>query len=75
MPAEYVPTDAQRALVESASAFGSGCPKWDRKRHRSVLGQIPFLTFNLAWMKAALYHLVDSGLFGTFIDWQALASI
>jgi hypothetical protein len=22
MPAEYVPTDAQRALVESASAFG-----------------------------------------------------
>jgi hypothetical protein len=29
MPAEYVPTDAQRALVESASAFGSGCPKWD----------------------------------------------
>jgi hypothetical protein len=34
-----------------------------------------FLTFNLPWMKAALDHLVDGGLFGTFIDWRALASI
>jgi hypothetical protein len=34
MPAEYVPTDAHRALVESASAFGitqaeiDGWPSW-----------------------------------------------
>jgi hypothetical protein len=28
-----------------------------------------FLAFNLAWIKAALSHLADGGLFGTFIDW------
>ena len=34
-----------------------------------------FLTFNLAWMKAALDHLVDGGLFGTFIDWRGLPTV
>ena len=47
------------------------CPDYGHGQNL-VMG---FLTFNLAWMKAALDHLVDSGLFGTFIDWQALASI
>src|SRR6202047_2506235 len=34
-----------------------------------------FLAFNLAWMKAALSHLADGGLFGTFIDWRALPTV
>ena len=34
-----------------------------------------FLTFNLAWMKAALDHLADGGLFGTFIDWRGLPAV
>ena len=31
-----------------------------------------FLAFNRAWMKAALEHLADGGLFATFIDWRGL---
>jgi hypothetical protein len=34
-----------------------------------------FLTFNLAWMKAALDHLADGGLFGAFIDWRGLPTV
>jgi DNA modification methylase len=34
-----------------------------------------FLAFNLAWMKAALSHLADGGLFGTFIDWRGLPTV
>jgi DNA modification methylase len=34
-----------------------------------------FLTFNLAWMKAALDQLADGGLFGTFIDWRGLPAV
>jgi DNA modification methylase len=34
-----------------------------------------FLTFNLAWMKAALDYLADGGLFGTFIDWRGLPTV
>ena len=34
-----------------------------------------FLTFNLAWMKAALDRLADGGLFGTFIDWRGLPTV
>ena len=29
-----------------------------------------FLAFNLAWIGAALRHLCDGGVFGTFIDWR-----
>jgi DNA modification methylase len=34
-----------------------------------------FLAFNLAWMKAALSHLANGGLFGTFIDWRGLPTV
>src|SRR3982074_1809700 len=34
-----------------------------------------FLAFNLAWMKAALSHLADGGLFGTFIDLRGLPTV
>ena len=34
-----------------------------------------FLTFNLAWIKAALDRLADGGLFGTFIDWRGLPTV
>ena len=29
-----------------------------------------FLAFNMAWIGAALPHLCDGGVFGTFIDWR-----
>jgi DNA modification methylase len=29
-----------------------------------------FLGFNVAWINAALPHLADGGIFGTFIDWR-----
>ncbi|WP_267361544.1 MULTISPECIES: DNA methyltransferase [unclassified Methylobacterium] len=31
-----------------------------------------FQTFNLDWIGAALPHLVEGGVFGTFIDWRGL---
>jgi DNA modification methylase len=34
-----------------------------------------FRTFNLAWMNAALDHLAEGGLFGTFIDWRGLPTV
>jgi DNA modification methylase len=29
-----------------------------------------FLAFNIAWIEAAVSHLCDGGVFGTFIDWR-----
>src|SRR5262249_28725476 len=34
-----------------------------------------FLTFNSAWMAAALPFLCDGGLFGTFIDWRGFSTV
>ena len=34
-----------------------------------------FLAFNEAWMAAALPHLCDGGVFGTFIDWRRLPTV
>jgi DNA modification methylase len=34
-----------------------------------------FLTFNIAWIEAALPHLRDGGVFGTFIDWRGLPTV
>src|SRR4051812_17135378 len=45
-----------------------------KKDHREFvmaageLNAAEFAAFNLAWMEAALLHLVDGGIFGTFID-------
>ena len=33
-----------------------------------------FRAFNDAWIGAALLHLRDGGLFGTFIDWRGYQS-
>ncbi|WP_082643475.1 DNA methyltransferase [Methylobacterium sp. GXS13] len=34
--------------------------------------EVEFETFNLVWIGAALLHLVEGGVFGTFIDWRGL---
>jgi DNA modification methylase len=34
-----------------------------------------FLAFNNSWMKAALSHLCDGGVFGTFIDWRGAGTV
>jgi DNA modification methylase len=34
-----------------------------------------FLGFNVAWIGAALPHLFDGGVFGTFIDWRGLPTV
>lgn len=34
-----------------------------------------FLTFNKAWMAAALPHLCDGGLLGTYIDWRGYPTV
>ena len=34
-----------------------------------------FLAFNSAWMAAALPHLCDGGVFGTFIDWRGYPTV
>jgi DNA modification methylase len=39
------------------------------------MSTLQYLDFNLAWMKAVLPHLVDGGLFGTFIDWRGLPTV
>jgi DNA modification methylase len=31
-----------------------------------------YLEFNIAWIEAAISHLCDGGVFGTFIDWRGL---
>ena len=43
-----------------------------RVRHgvAAKCGLTEFGAFNVAWMQAALGHLVDGGVFGTFIDWR-----
>jgi DNA modification methylase len=34
-----------------------------------------FDAFNLAWIGVAVPHLIDGGIFGTFIDWRGLPSV
>src|SRR5450432_3198198 len=34
-----------------------------------------FLNFNVAWTDAAISHLCDGGVFGTFIDWRGLPTV
>ena len=34
-----------------------------------------FLAFNIAWTEAALPHLCDGGVFGTFIDWRGAPTV
>jgi len=47
-----------------------------KKAHREFevaageLSAEEFLKFNLDWASASLTHLIDGGLFGTFIDWR-----
>jgi len=31
-----------------------------------------FLAFNTAWIAAGMSHFCEGGVFGTFIDWQAM---
>jgi len=39
------------------------------------MSDVEFLAFNLAWIEAALAHLCDGGVFGTFIDWRGLPTV
>lgn len=39
------------------------------------MSETEFQEFNADWMGAALNHLVDGGLLGTFIDWRSLATV
>jgi DNA modification methylase len=34
-----------------------------------------FLGFNIAWIEAALPHLCNGGVFGTYIDWRGLPTV
>ena len=34
-----------------------------------------YLAFNAAWMEAAAHHLIDGGVFGTFIDWRGYPAV
>jgi DNA modification methylase len=34
--------------------------------------EMEFRTFNLEWIRTTLLHLVEGGVFGTFIDWRGL---
>jgi DNA modification methylase len=34
-----------------------------------------YLAFNMGWMAAALPHLCDGGVFGTFIDWRGYPTV
>jgi len=34
-----------------------------------------FLGFNVAWIEAAIRHLCDGGVFGTFIDWRGAPTV
>ena len=36
------------------------------------LTETEFRTFNLGWIGTALLHLIEGGVFGTFIDWRGL---
>lgn len=39
------------------------------------MSEAEFLAFNRDWMGTALPHLVEGGVFGTFIDWRGLAVV
>jgi len=34
-----------------------------------------FLAFNIAWIEAAVSHLCDGGVFGSFIDWRGAPTV
>jgi DNA modification methylase len=34
-----------------------------------------FLAFNIAWIEAAVAHLCDGGVFGTYIDWRGAPTV
>jgi DNA modification methylase len=42
---------------------------------RGEMSNSQFLAFNAAWMGAAISHLCDGGLFGTFIDWRGYSTV
>jgi hypothetical protein len=39
------------------------------------MSDVEFLAFNEAWMSAVSSYLCDSGILGTFIDWQGLQTV
>ena len=39
------------------------------------MSDVEFLGFNVGWIKSALPHLCDGGVFGTYIDWRGLPTV
>jgi hypothetical protein len=40
-----------------------------------VLSREEFLAFNVAWIDAVVAHLIEGGVFGTYIDWRGLPTV
>jgi DNA modification methylase len=58
--------------------IGGHVTKGDHREFAMASGEMTdeeFLAFNRAWMAAALPHLCDGGMLGTFIDWRGYPTV
>ena len=58
--------------------IGGHVTKGDHREFPMASGEMTeaeFLAFNRAWMAAALIHLCDGGMLGTFIDWRGYSTV
>jgi DNA modification methylase len=72
-PARLVLTDEPYNVRISGNVTGG--PHREFAMASGEMSKSEFLSFNLAWVKAALNHLAEGGLFGTFIDWRGLPTV
>lgn len=72
-PARLVLTDQPYNVRIAGNVTGG--PHREFAMASGEMSEPEFLSFNLAWIKAALNHLADGGLFGTFIDWRGLPNV
>lgn len=71
--ARYAPTDVPYNVPVAGHVT-----KGNHREFAMASGEMTaaeFLTFNGAWMAAALPHLCDGGMLGTFIDWRGYPTI
>ena len=72
-PARLVLTDEPYNVKIAGHVTGGGHREFAMAS--GEMSDAEFLAFNEAWMEAALPHLCDGGVFGTFIDWRGAPTV
>ncbi len=72
-PARFILTDEPYNVKIAGHVTGG-----DHREFAMASGEmsdVEFLGFNVGWIKSALPHLCDGGVFGTYIDWRGLPTV